>query len=191
MRLYLLFMRQSLYLFVSAFLITADQISKWAVTEYIIRTGITPGERPFDVFHWFLHAPDGLGFYTTPITPFFNIVMVWNHGVSFGLFNRESESGPLILTAVSGLICAAFLYLLWRSTSRFQSLMIACIIGGAIGNIIDRLRFGAVIDFLDFHAFGYHWPAFNLADSLICLGVIGFIVHSLIWGDQKNQKSTP
>lgn len=184
-------MRQSLYFLTSVFLVAADQISKWAVTEYIIRTGIKPGERPIDFFHWLMNAPERLGFYTTPVTSFFNIVMVWNHGVSFGLFNRESDSGPMIFTAVSGLICAAFIFLLLRSTSRFQSLMIACVIGGAIGNIIDRVRFGAVIDFLDFHAFGHHWPAFNLADSLICIGVIGFIAHSLIWGDSREDKTAP
>ncbi|MBO6518616.1 MAG: lipoprotein signal peptidase [Rhodospirillales bacterium] len=113
------------------------------------------------------------------ITPFFNLVLAWNRGVSFGMFSAESEIGPWLLTALAVAIMIALAVWLWRATSRLSVIALGMIIGGAAGNVIDRLQHGAVTDFLDFHAFGYHWPAFNVADSAICVGAVILVLESL------------
>ncbi len=109
----------------------------------------------------------------------FNLVMVWNRGVSFGLFSQDSDAGRWLLITVALLITAFVAKLLWRVESRPQAIAFGLIIGGAIGNVIDRLRFGAVADFFDVHLAGYHWPAFNVADSAIVVGVGLFIIDTL------------
>lgn len=106
------------------------------------------------------------------VTPFFNLVMVWNTGVSFGLFSEDSASRSWTLIAVSFAVMIWLGWWLWRAHSALAAVALGMIIGGAIGNVIDRYRFGAVFDFLDFHAFGWHWPAFNVADSGIVIGVL-------------------
>jgi signal peptidase II len=106
------------------------------------------------------------------VTPFFNLVMVWNTGVSFGLFSEDSASRSWTLIAVSFAVMIWLGWWLWRAHSALVAVALGMIIGGAIGNVIDRYRFGAVFDFLDFHAFGWHWPAFNVADSGIVIGVL-------------------
>lgn len=106
-----------------------------------------------------------------PVLPFFNLVLVWNTGVSFGLFQEDSALRSWTLIAVAVAVMIWLLVWLWRAEQRLVVVALGAILGGAIGNIIDRLRFGAVFDFLDFHAFGWHWPAFNVADSAIVVGV--------------------
>lgn len=114
----------------------------------------------------FAMAADG----PVEVLSFFNIVEAWNSGVSFGMFNKLAH-GQWILSALAIAITAALLRWLWLANSRLHSLASGMIIGGAIGNTIDRLRHGAVADYLDFHAFGQHWPAFNVTDTAICIGV--------------------
>lgn len=111
------------------------------------------------------------------VTPFFNIVLAWNKGVSFSMFHSDHQAMPWILVTVSLLICGMILH--WMSMEKNQTTIncFALIVGGALGNVIDRIRFRAVVDFLDFHIGAYHWPAFNVADSAICVGA-GII---LIW----------
>ncbi|MBS4046949.1 MAG: signal peptidase II [Alphaproteobacteria bacterium] len=106
------------------------------------------------------------------VTPFFNLVMVWNSGVSFGMFSEDSASRSWTLIAVSFAVTVWLLWWLWRNHSGLVAISLGMIIGGAMGNVIDRYRFGAVFDFLDFHAFGWHWPAFNVADCAIVVGVL-------------------
>ncbi len=114
------------------------------------------------------------------VTSFFNLVMVWNHGVSFGLFAADDDSRRWLLIAVALAICAVLCWLVWRQADRFQALAYGMIIGGAIGNVIDRIRFGAVADFFDVHLYGYHWPAFNIADSAIVIGVAMLLYDSIV-----------
>ena len=113
------------------------------------------------------------------ITPFLNIVLVWNRGVSFGLFNTGSALVPWILTAVSLAIAIGLGLWLRRVDQRLVAAGLGLIMGGALGNVVDRVRFRAVIDFVDVHVSGYHWPAFNVADSAIVIGVGLLIFESL------------
>ena len=113
------------------------------------------------------------------ITPFFNLVPVWNSGVSFGLL---AEYAYLVGFAIP-LIALVVVIWLWRqlpllgAAGQYAAGFIA---GGAAGNVLDRLRFGKVVDFLDFHLYGYHWPAFNLADISIFLGVALWLYEAFI-----------
>ena len=168
------------YIFVSIAIIALDQLSKWLVIEHIIRTKVMAGN-PVDLISWLFDAPARIPYAEINILPFFNLVMVWNKGVSFGLFNQETDYGPLVLIILSVLIIMFFCVWLFKTKSKFQALGIALVIGGAFGNIIDRIRFGAVVDFLDFYINNYHWPAFNLADSCIVLGVALLILYSFIF----------
>ena len=112
------------------------------------------------------------------VTPFFNLVAVLNTGVSFGFLSGDSSIMPYILAALATTIAAVLTVWLIRAPRRFVAIALGCVLGGAIGNIIDRLRFHAVIDFIDIHAAGYHWPAFNIADSAITIGVVLLIFDS-------------
>lgn len=120
------------------------------------------------------------------ITSNFNLVLAWNRGVSFGLFNQDSAYGPYILTGVAIAIVIGLTIWMWKSTTRWATLSLGLIIGGAIGNVIDRVQYGAVVDFLDFHVSGYHWPAFNVADSAICIGAGLLILESLFIRDESS-----
>lgn len=123
------------------------------------------------------------------VAPFFNLVLVWNKGISFGLLNdHDGRSGVLLLVAMSLVITAALIVWAWRTQSRFLALALGAAIGGALGNVIDRIRFGAVVDFLDFHAFGGHWPAFNIADSCIVVGIAFVAIDGLFF--EPKEKNT-
>ncbi len=114
------------------------------------------------------------------VLPFFNLVSVWNHGVSFGMFSNPEGAGRFILIAIAAVIALVLYGWLRKAEGRLASLAIGLVIGGALGNIIDRLVLGAVFDFLDVHAYGYHWPAFNVADSAICIGVFILCIESFL-----------
>ena len=104
------------------------------------------------------------------VTSFFNLVLVWNRGVSFGLFRDAGDHGPWLLMALAAAIGAFLIVWLVREGRPLTRLAIWLVLAGAVGNLIDRVRFGAVVDFLDFHLAGYHWPAFNVSDSAIVIG---------------------
>lgn len=168
-------MRYALYSFICLTLIAIDQLSKWAVTEIILRSS------SLSFIDWLAAAPERLGFTHIQVTPFFNLVMVWNQGISFGIMSGDSSFGPIILTILSLIISTIFVVWLTRAKDKSQIVGILFIISGALGNVIDRVRFGAVIDFLDVHALGYHWPSFNVADSLICVGVALLMIHAMFF----------
>ncbi len=113
------------------------------------------------------------------VLPFFNLVLAWNTGVSFGLLDSDDPRGALVLSAVALVIVAVLVVWLARMPQRFGAAAIGLIVGGAVGNVVDRLRLGAVADFLDFHVAMYHWPAFNLADSAITVGVLILLYDAL------------
>lgn len=112
------------------------------------------------------------------ITSFFNLVMVWNRGISFGMFAAEDARFFLIGMKV----VVAILLVIWlaRGTEKLLWLPLGMIIGGALGNVIDRIRWGAVADFFDFHIAQKHWPAFNVADSAIVVGVCILLALSFL-----------
>jgi signal peptidase II len=114
----------------------------------------------------------------------FNLVHVWNKGVSFGMFSSFEYSNFLFL-GLSMLITLALIFLLFKEDSALYSVSYSLIIGGAIGNMLDRARFGGVFDFIDFHISNYHWPAFNMADSFICVGAFIFLYCSLCTKNQE------
>ncbi len=119
------------------------------------------------------------------LAPFFNVVRAWNTGVSFSMFNDGGVTGIVGLTVVALVIVAFLLNWLRKENCRLVQIALGMIIGGAIGNVIDRVRLGAVFDFLDFHLGGSHWPAFNAADSFICIGAMMIIIHGL-WFNEKS-----
>jgi signal peptidase II len=131
---------------------------------------------------WLLFAFDLQGRGVVRVTPFFDLVLVWNRGISYGLFQQD---GPLGQWLLLGLTTAAVV-LLWiwlaRSASRLMVLSLALIIGGAVGNAIDRMAYGAVVDFALLHlttaTFSFKWYVFNLADAAIVAGVAGLLYDS-------------
>jgi signal peptidase II len=121
----------------------------------------------------------GCGRQQEAITSFLDLVLTCNAGVSFGLFNRTGVNS-LIFSLFAALIIVVLLIWLARVRATFLALAIGLVIGGAVGNVVDRLRFGAVIDFLYFHVGSWYWPAFNLADSAICLGVAAMLLDGML-----------
>ena len=119
------------------------------------------------------------------VTPFLNFVLVWNRGVSFGLLDRDSAWQPWLLVGLSLAIVAGMLVWLRTERGRGVTLAIALIAGGAVGNAVDRMRLGAVVDFVDFHLDGWHFATFNVADAAITCGVAVLLVVSL-FGAPKN-----
>jgi signal peptidase II len=139
--------------------VVLDQLSKAGVREYF--AGHPAGEHE-------------------NVTPFFNIVLIHNRGMSFGLFNSGAGLNALLFSLVAAAIVTVLIYWLSRVDSSLLAVAIGLIIGGAIGNVIDRVRLGAVVDFLDFHVGSWHWPAFNVADSAICVGVAVMLLDGLL-----------
>jgi signal peptidase II len=117
----------------------------------------------------------------TPMTSFFNLVRVHNSGAAFSFLADASGWQRWFFTAI-GVAATVFIVYLLRAHpgQRLFCFALACILGGAVGNVIDRLLHGYVVDFLDFHWGGWHFPAFNLADSAITLGAICLILDELL-----------
>ncbi|MBI5121167.1 MAG: signal peptidase II [Rhodospirillales bacterium] len=150
---------------VALLVLILDQISKWAIVELVM----TPPQ-------------------VIVLGPFLDIVMAWNRGVSFGMFNQESPWNAPVLSLLALAISAFLLKWLWKSEGKFIPLAIGLIVGGALGNVIDRIRFGAVADFLYFHIDSYYWPAFNVADSGISVGAVLLVWDSLFSGRESPKK---
>jgi signal peptidase II len=132
--------------------------------------------------NWFLS-----GHHQIKASSFLNIILSANKGISFGMLAAGSayEVWMLIIVAV----CISFLLGLWiwQAESRFSSLCFGLILGGALGNVMDRFLYGAVVDFLDFHIFGYHWYTFNIADCGIVIGAVLLVIQMIFSG--KNGSS--
>ena len=148
--------------------IAVDALSKGVLLHLIL------GHTPVAGVAWELVPNPYLMAY---VTSFFNVVFTWNFGTAFSLFNALGEYAPMALIIMTGFVIGAILYYLFARAKKYEIVPIALIAGGALGNLIDRIRFGAVVDFLDFHIGGYHWPAFNVADMCIVAGVGLYILH--------------
>jgi len=115
------------------------------------------------------------------VLPFFNLVLVFNAGAAFSFLAGAGGWQKWFFVVLALAISAWIVVMLRRHPGdRLQSAALALVMGGALGNVIDRLRFGAVVDFLDFHVAGWHWPAFNVADSAITVGVLLLVWHAFI-----------
>jgi signal peptidase II len=128
----------------------------------------------------YFFAAHAAGYRMVEVTPFFNLVLTYNHGMSFGLFDHGSAINAVLFSAVAAAIVAILIWWLRRATHPLLAFAIGLIIGGALGNVIDRMRLGAVVDFLFFHVGPYPWPAFNLADTAICVGVAAMLLDGLL-----------
>ena len=121
------------------------------------------------------------------ITPFFNLVWTGNDGISFGML-QDLAYGKWLLSILAFIITGFFFIWLMRTKSLWVACALGLIIGGALGNTFERLYYGYVIDILDFHFAGYHWPAFNLTDSVIFIGVLLLIYYELKSPEHSNNK---
>jgi signal peptidase II len=142
---------------IAALVIVLDQLSKFWIVEVL---GLRVGE-------------------PIPVAPFFNLTMVWNRGVSFGLFRAEADVARWGLAVFSVIVAVAFAVWVRDSRRRLPAIAFGLAIGGALGNVIDRVRFGAVADFLDFSALYFPW-VFNVADSAITIGMALVLLDSFV-----------
>ncbi len=126
----------------------------------------------------------------TVLNGFFNLVHIRNRGMAFGIMNRPDMAFSFYLLVGAGLTAVLFL-LIWffrlKTKDRLITWGISLILGGALGNMVDRFRFREVVDFLDFHIGAYHWPAFNIADSAITMGTV-LIGISLVFNGPSHDK---
>ncbi|NIA71166.1 signal peptidase II [Pelagibius litoralis] len=152
---------------IAAVVLVLDQISKWLILAVVMQ----PPRR-------------------IPVTDFFNLVLTYNTGVSFGLFQGDSPWRPYFLAAIALAVVAGLLIWVRRQPVGLLPYGVGAVVGGAIGNVIDRMHQPGVVDFLDFHLAGWHWPAFNVADSAIVCGVALIIVDGLFEGGRKSKKES-
>jgi lipoprotein signal peptidase len=155
----------------AALLLIADQASKYWILEVVM----LPERRNIPILEI---GPAGL-----------DLTMVWNRGVTFGLFSGEGAWNHLILAALALVVAGFLLRWLARSETRLVTYALGAVIGGAIGNVIDRMRFGAVVDFVDVHAWGWHWYVFNVADAAIVCGVLALVADALIRPESKRKEA--
>ncbi len=136
----------------------ADQASKW----------------------WILNVIDLPALGQVVLLPVLNLTMVWNRGVTFGLLTGFGQWGYLALAAIAIAVVVALVIWLRRAESRLVAIALGAIVGGALSNVIDRLRFGAVVDFIHAHVGAWSWYVFNLADAAIVCGVAALVLDSLL-----------
>ena len=148
-------------------IIVADQLSKWWIMVEVMN--------PPRVIPLLAVGDWGL-----------NTVMAWNTGVSFSMLRG---TGPYLLSALAVAVSVGLVIWLARLSSRLPAYAVGLIIGGALGNVIDRLRFGAVFDFIDFYVGEWHWPAFNLADSAITVGVVLLLFDALFQSPDRGKNT--
>jgi signal peptidase II len=148
----------------AALILIADQISKWTIINVV---GL---------------QAKGL----IVLLPIFNLVWVENYGVSMGFLMAETHAGRWLLVGLTAAIATAVTVWMWREKARGDVLALALVLGGAIGNILDRVRFGYVVDFLDLHFGDWHpFLVFNVADAAITVGVLLLIVRAFLVRDKK------
>jgi signal peptidase II len=153
--------------------LVADQASKW----------------------WVLNGLDLPALRQVVLLPVLNLTMVWNRGVTFGLLNGLGSWGHVLLAAIALAVVVALGFWLRRAESRLVAVAIGAIAGGAIGNVIDRVRFGAVVDFIHAHVAtpwgDYSWYVFNIADAAIVCGVLALILDSQLSKRRRGPDSVP
>ena len=159
---------------VAALIFAADQISKWVVISVIglpRHPSLTGGPPSIEIL------------------PIFNLTWVENRGVSMGYLPADTDTARWLLVALTAAIAAGVLFWIWRERSRGDSIALSLILGGALGNIVDRVRYGYVADFLDLH-FGEWRPflIFNVADAAITIGVLLLLARALLVREKKSPR---
>ena len=139
------------------------------------------------VFHFMDMGTDD----RVPVLPFFNLVMVWNPGVSYGLFPASGPWGTAVLAVFSVVAVGALGWWLWNSTRRGLAIGLGLVIGGALGNLIDRLVHGKVADFFHFYVHHYDWYVFNVADCAITVGVAALLYDALLRPEAASTDGQP
>ena len=147
----------------AAVIVIADRLAKWWAIEALV-------DEPYGV----------------EILPVFNLILVWNQGISFGMLGGGAVP-PWLLSVVGLAISLVLVLWLRKVETRLLAAAIGLVIGGALGNVIDRFRYGAVVDFLDLHWDDFHWPAFNLADAAISVGVVVLLMDALLIGRERHK----
>jgi signal peptidase II len=123
------------------------------------------------------------------VTPFLDLVLTFNRGISYGLFPQDGEFGRWFLVALKLAAVALFAYWIAHTPSRLVAAALGLLVGGALGNAMDRAVYGAVVDFVSLHAFGWRWYVFNLADSAIVAGVAGLLYDAVSGHAMKSPPS--
>ena len=152
-------------------ILVVDQISKW----------------------WILEVFDLPARVSVPLLPWLNLTMVWNRGITFGLLSADSSLGVVLLAGVALAVVTALAVWLWQAERMAVAVALGAVAGGAVGNVIDRIRFGAVVDFIHAHAWGWSWYVFNVADAAIVCGVGVLVLDSMLAGrkDTRLDAATP
>lgn len=148
----------------AAVVVLLDQFSKWLILTVVM-------------------APPR----TIEVTGFFNLVLAFNRGVSFGLLASDYSWKPYLLAGLALIVVGALIFWVRGQRGWVPTAAAGLIVGGAVGNIVDRFVHGAVVDFLDFHLAGWHWPAFNVADTAIVCGV-GLLLADSLFGAPHDDK---
>ena len=135
---------------------------------------------------WLIFSFDLASRGVVPLTPFLDLVLTWNSGISYGLFRQDTDFGRWVLLAIKAVAVIVLWVWLARVRSKLGAVALGLIIGGAIGNAIDRVAYGAVADYvlfhLDFSSGRFNWYVFNLADAAIVAGVVGLLYESFLGG---------
>lgn len=138
---------------------------------------------------WILNVFDLPAKGSVVIAPGLNFTMVWNHAVTFGMLGGVGRYGPLLFCTVALVAVLALLWQTLRTSRMVVAIASAAIAGGAVGNVIDRMCFGAVVDFIHVHAYGWSWYVFNVADSAIDCGVVAWVIDSIL-ADRRQSASS-
>lgn len=154
------------WLLLSVLVIILDQASKWAAEEFLL-----------------LHQP-------VPVMPMFNFMLAYNTGAAFSFLSNAGGWQRWFFISLTLLVCVVLLRWLWRlrADEKLLAVSLALILGGAFGNLIDRVWLGYVIDFIDVYYAHYHWPVFNVADSAITVGVTLLFIDIIFFSDTQEKQ---
>ena len=150
----------------------------WGLASAAIALALDQGSKLFLLY--FLHFIEMGPGDSVPVLPFFNLVMVWNPGVSYGLFPAHGPFGTALLAVFSLAAVGALTWWLWSARRKLLAVGLGLVIGGALGNLIDRLVYQKVADFFHFYVRGYDWYVFNVADCAITIGVVALLYDALM-----------
>ena len=135
---------------------------------------------------YILNLAENQGTIDITINPFLNIILVWNSGIGFGLFQFDERFAYNLITILILIINFVIIYLLLNA-EKFHKILFAMILGGSFGNLYDRIYYSAVPDFIDLNYNGYHWFVFNVADIFISIGIIVLILFEIFKNKIKNE----